>query len=123
MQTSIYGKTFCGKRNGEPFETVTRPDPDTKECPEGTAPCSPNTSAEHTVCYPPDDHDKVCPITEIFIASSDVGDTYKNDSDYTVVDYHTNDTEYRYVVYSRIKADSLPITSTRIERKPCMNPR
>ena len=121
-QTSIYGKTFCGRRNGEPFETVIRPDLDTRECPTGTTPCSLKTSPDNTVCYPPESHGELCPITEVFVASTDEGDGYKNNPDYTVVDYHEDEPDYRYVVYSKTMADSLPITTTAIDREPCLNP-
>jgi hypothetical protein len=59
------GKMICGKRGGQPFVTVTRPNPVTLLCPVGYLPCSPKTSPDNTICYdstigPAD----VCPITK-----------------------------------------------------------
>ena len=44
---------------------VTRPDPTTLNCPDGTVACSTSTSPDNTICYPPDELD-LCPITDLF---------------------------------------------------------
>ena len=54
IQTQFLGKYFCGVPGGQAFHAVTRVDPDTEKCPEGTTPCSPATSPVNTVCYPED---------------------------------------------------------------------
>ena len=54
FQNSFYAKKICGIKGGLPFSNVTRPDPTTKECPEGTQPCSSKTKTDNTICYPPD---------------------------------------------------------------------
>lgn len=50
---SVKGTVICGKRGGQEFYKVTRPDPTTLKCPNGTVPCSKLTSPDNTVCYPP----------------------------------------------------------------------
>ena len=56
---------MCGSKSGEPFLNVTRPDPTTLNCPAGTVACSTKTSADNTICYPPDELEK-CPITDMY---------------------------------------------------------
>jgi len=57
---------MCGKTGGKPFLNVTRPDPTSLNCPEGTVACSTNTTADNTICYPPKDLD-LCPITDLYM--------------------------------------------------------
>ena len=45
-----------------------------------------------------------------------------NEQDTTVLDYFLDDENNTYLVYGK-NADSLPITSTRIDKKPCLDPR
>lgn len=51
IMRSFEGKLICGKRGGLPFLNVTRPDPESEICPNGTSPCSNHTSIENTICY------------------------------------------------------------------------
>ena len=64
-QTKFKGAYFCGMRGGLAFKDVTRVDAISKKCPKGTDPCSSKTSHANTVCYPKDQHNTNCPITEI----------------------------------------------------------
>lgn len=123
MQTSIHGTSICGTRGGDPFITVMRPDLETGECPQGTTPCSEATSADNTVCYPPASHETLCPITDIFIADGEYGESLKNNTSYTVIDYHDDEfSNKRFMVYSKNLTDNLPIMRTAIDKHPCMNP-
>ena len=122
MQTSIHGLSICGTRGGDPFITVMRPNKSTEECPQGTTPCSEVTSADNTVCYPPEKQEALCPITSIFIANSDYGESLKNNTSYTVVDYRKDEFSKRFIVYSKNLTDNLPIMRTAIDKHPCMNP-
>ena len=63
-QTDFGGKSVCGVRGGLSFSEVLRPNLQ-NECPSGTSACSQTTNSENTVCYPPEQHDDACPITEI----------------------------------------------------------
>ena len=67
----FYGNYFCGLTGGKPYAIVERVDPETGECPEGLEPCSNKTSAENTVCYPPEEHATSCPITDLKIIEVD----------------------------------------------------
>jgi len=81
------------------------------ECPTGTSACSDKTSPENTVCYANADD---CPITSIeFTASPPSG------SGYAIL---STGVEAISLVYSKTQADSLPITKTRVEDKPCADP-
>jgi len=86
-QSIIHGKKICGTQAGKAFVDVTRPDAGTFMCPAGTAPCSPRTSPENTVCYPDGQINPDCPITEVFMANSEVYETIKSDSAYRVLDF------------------------------------
>ena len=116
---AIDGLVVCGTRGGYTFEQVQRPSPE-HGCPEGTLPCSAN-SPENTVCYPEEELEN-CPITEIAIVDRTYGDSLKNNTAYTVVDYKTWDESKRYLVYSKAVKDSLPITTTVLDRQPCLDP-
>ena len=69
-QTNFDGKSICGKRGGKSFLEVTRPDPETQECPSGTQACSDSTDAANTVCYPPSELAASCPITDISLLTT-----------------------------------------------------
>ena len=64
------GVRVCGYRDGDAFNAVTRPTASTGKCPEDTLPCNPHASPENTVCYPPGEHESLCPITGIDIVGS-----------------------------------------------------
>ena len=113
-QTGIHGKAICGKRAGVPFESVIRPEHNTEECPEGTTPCSLGTSIINTVCYPPSEHEEVCPITQILVVDGDRGEELKSDTNYKVIPYRQEEFSKKFLVYSKTVADNLPITTTAI---------
>lgn len=78
-----------------------RVDPKTFFCPQGTDPCSLDTQPVNTICYK-GDKDTKCPITDLSFV-------YANDpADFSAI------AQYNF--------DSLPITSTRVEHKPCILP-
>ena len=116
------------KRGGDPFETVRRVDSETKKCPEGTEPCSEDTSPENTVCYPKDQHSEACPITEILFVDS-IQEVYKYqslDTSVTVKPFLYEDSKgsksNMYLVYSK-KKDNMPIIATTVEENnPCADP-
>ena len=118
----IDGIVICGKTGGQSFEQVRRPDFDTESCPEGTKACSTVTSLANTVCYPEDQHEANCPITEMVILDEGTGDSLKINSAYTVLEYRPYDSSKKYLAYSKTVKDNLPITSTRLERQPCLDP-
>ena len=62
IQNNTLGKYICGYLDGKSFLNVTRPNPTTLTCPEGTSPCSIHTSANTTICYPAEEHSTKCPI-------------------------------------------------------------
>ena len=112
------GKVICGKRAGDSFVNLVRPDNDDGICPEGTSPCSASTSTFNTVCYPEELHVEQCPITEILVVDQATGDQLKSNQSYTVLDYNLNDTQSMYLAYSKNK-DNLPITTTFVGTRPC----
>ena len=96
-------------RGGLPFQYVTRPN-SAGECPEGTTACSSNTSADNTVCYPPNDHHSKCPITEIKIIDTSDDHLYSNE---IWIKQYLVENE-KIFMYNKV-ADSRPIVSTRVE--------
>jgi hypothetical protein len=69
---SFNSMMICGKRAGQPFVNATRPDSETRLCPNNTLACSNFTAPDNTVCYPSDQkRDEVCPITGFEFSSSD----------------------------------------------------
>ena len=73
-----------------------------------------NASRENVVCYPSAQHAEKCPITYMNIMSDN---EVKKRSDLSFVKLQSD----LNIVYSK-KTDSLPITSMRIEDKPCADP-
>jgi len=111
MQTEFHGKYFCGVKGGESFENVIRPSVE-GACPAGTSACSDKTSPENTVCYA---NLEDCPITSIEFTDSPPS----SDSGYTILN---TGVEAISLVYSKTQEDSLPISKTRVENKPCADP-
>ena len=94
---------ICGKRGGNSFEDVNRPNLG-GSCPEGMSPCIADGDPENMVCYHEDDHQTACPITDVvFVATSDP--SLSKYADYSSTEF---DTEYT-ILWSK-KVDSLPIT-------------
>jgi hypothetical protein len=117
--TEFAGNHFCGTTGGKPFLTAERVDPSTKKCKSGYVACSDETSAENTICVRSGEQDQ-CPITFMtFTEDEDDIKYYKNDTENYVVQKVEDDT---YFVYSKTRGDSLPITSTSVEYKPCLDP-
>ena len=82
-----------------------------------------NTSIQNTICYPEDQHIEKCPITEIFIADQNTGNLLKESGGTSVVlDYRVDDPTRRYLVYSKYSKDNLPLTTTALDTRPCINP-
>ena len=46
----------------------------------------------------------------------------KGDDTYTVIDFQDWNTAQRYLVYSTNSTDNLPLTTTMIDREPCLKP-
>ena len=129
IQDEFFDMRFCGTRGSQTFATTTRPKPNGKQsssgdaqydCPKDYTPCSPSTSKGNTVCIKKTaDKTKDCPFTLMkFVTVSDAR-TYSNSTDYKV--YEVND-DYSFVV-SKTKGDNLPLTSFKVERQPCLDPK
>ena len=114
-QSQFSSVRVCGKFGGQPFLNVTRPDTSGK-CPDSTSPCLTTTSAEETVCYPAEDHDAKCPITDIRLVESSAESTYTA-LGYTAMAYNTTAS----LVYSKTVAQ-MPPTTRKVEYKPCKRP-
>jgi len=114
---------FCGDKGGKPFSAVTRVDPTTRECPSETAPCSNSTSPENTVCYPLDQFERSCPVTQILFVKEDQIATYQSDTATYRIQEVEFGTEKEYFVTSKNSTDNLPITTTSVEGgNPCIHP-
>lgn len=112
------GKRVCGVRAGLPFKDVLRVNQD-GHCPDGTSPCSLSKSIENQLCYRPEEHDTVCPITSMKIVTQTGIDSLRAQG-YKVVDYSVLDGHPTFLAFSKHE-DSLPLTSIRIEHKPCFD--
>ena len=74
------------------------------------------------MCYPPEEHEESCPITQILFVKYDTIDKYRNNPAYTIQSFYEDD-EWTYLVYSKTVVNSLPITTTSVqENRPCMDP-
>ena len=111
------GHRICGKRGGDAFKDVTRPD-SSGQCPEDMQPCSSKTSVENTVCYPENDLDFSCPITDIDIVGSNEATQKQGHS---ASAYEAEPFGEVFVIWSK-DVDSLPITGIRIGGQPCSQP-
>ena len=77
------------------------------------------TDLENTICYPEESlRDTVCPITDIKI----IENSAVSDSEYTSKNYQTAGSfnATTTVIYSR-DTNNLPITTTKVEQRPCMD--
>ena len=105
-----FGATrICGRNDGTPFLNATRPSLN-NTCPKGFAACSPNTDAEHTICYnKTQDRERVCPINDIkFVATASV-------TNYTAAGYTARTFNSSASLVFTKNSDKLPITETRVE--------
>ena len=85
IEGQFFNKRVCGQRGGLPFVDTIRPNRN-NTCPEGTSPCSTNTTTQHTVCYPPGQFNQSCPITDFNIVDDSQVNVYRN-LGYTLVKY------------------------------------
>jgi len=104
-------------------------------CPGGTTSCIPDrlvvkssngtnttteqmqgTSAEDTICYPPDEHEEKCPITDIVIISNSAISDYEQ-REYTVIVFNETDS----IAFTKM-SPQLPITTFSAGYTPCMDP-
>ena len=109
------GKMICGKKGGDPFITVTRPNPLTSQCPAGYVACSTKTTPNNTICYNSAlDPTDVCPITQ-FEFISELGDCSDPSAEW--IDFEGGVT----LCFSK-QVNSLPVTKIRVENLPCADP-
>ena len=112
---------FCGTRGGKSFKNVQRPEPSTGSeyvCPTNFSPCSADTSFENTICVSNTKLTTDCPIiTALFVKTSDYSTSTYPTADYNV--YEVDD-DYKFIT-STTKGDNLPLTSFKLETKPCLD--
>jgi hypothetical protein len=90
----------------------------TLKCPESTQPCSNNTLPDDTYCYSPEDLKTKCPINEIEFFENGKANNITNS---TSISYAaTNGTSYNLVFGKH--GSTKPITTTKLEVKPCQIP-
>ena len=87
------------------------------KCPQGTQACSMNANAENTVCYPQSEHATSCPITYINILGQNDAAAAQKRGEVEAPIKLSNDLA---LVYSK-KTNSLPITTIRVENRPCVS--
>ena len=56
------------------------------------------------------------------MADQETRDSLITNDSYAVIDLYQNDSQAVYLVYSKTNKDSLPITTTFIGSKPCIDP-
>lgn len=125
-QDEFWDMRFCGKRSGLPFSKVVRPTASSSKastavtCPSGYVACSTETSIDNTVCITAAKKDADCPFTMAKFVSQSDRSTYDNDiNNYKV---YAVDEDY-VMVTSKTKGDNLPLTTFKIEDKPCLDDR
>lgn len=120
VQSNGLGTRICGRPGGQPFLHAVRPDLETTECPEGTAPCSRYTSPENTLCYPESELEGSCPITYVSFFEGTPDD---QPAEYTTFALgKRGKTPSLSLAYTRTLANNLPLTSFLIESTPCLLP-
>lgn len=96
---------------------MTRVDPETGACPDGTTACTPITeeNKENAVCYPEAELETSCPITEILVVDA-AGKDALDTEEYTVL---TITEDEMYLAYSKT-ATSMPLSLTYVGAEaPC----
>ena len=87
------------------------------ECPKDTVKCSSATSNSNTICVATAKKATDCPITFAkFIKTSDKT-KYADTAKYKV---HEVDSTHKFVT-SKVVGDNLPLTSFKVEKKPCLD--
>ena len=75
------------------------------------------------MCYPEDEHESSCPITEILFRSADNIAEYQADPAMYTIKPFSWAGEDLYLVYSKTSTDNLPIVTTSAESgRPCAHP-
>ena len=120
IQAQFKGVRVCGTRGGLPFVDAERVELNGK-CPHGTAACSMDTTAENTVCYPAEEHSTKCPITSINVMGENEAKAY--DSPQAAGKFHTLRLDGDHTLVYGTSANSLPITSVKVENQPCADPK
>ena len=124
-QDEFYDMRFCGTRGGQSFLKAQRPEPmddnsGTYECPTNFVACSADTSPDNTICVSTAKKDTDCPLTTAkFVKAADYSTATYPDADYEA--FEVND-DYKFVV-SKTKGDNLPLSSFKVEYKPCLDHR
>jgi len=107
--TKTEGIYICGLRSAHSYIEAKKPD-SYGMCPTGTTPCSTITTGSNTICYPPDEHVERCPIIDIGFSKGE-----EKYADYTKLDF----VDGVQLVYTKLLANSRPITTTSVEYRPC----
>ena len=121
-QDEFFDMRFCGKRGGQSFMNAIRPLPTGKtgtaayECPKDTVKCSPKTSNSNTICIATNKKAD-CPITFAKFIKTSEKSKYSDTAKYKV---HKVDSEHEFVT-SKVEGDNLPLTSFKVEKKPCLD--
>ena len=99
-----------------PFVDLYRAEDDQGTCPRGTSPCIKNQkTVENIICYPEDQHEDYCPVTDIRVVQSSEVQNYISKG-YTARDLD----EQTAIVFSK-QEDNMPPTTIRTEWDPCIN--
>ena len=103
--------TFTGKMTSKGKEKY--------ECPKNFAPSSTATSKGNTVCIQSTkDKKKECPVTLMKFISKLEKVTYAADPDYHLAEV---DDDHSFI-WSKTVGDNLPLSSFKVEGKPCLDP-
>ena len=127
QQDEFFDMRFCGTTGGKSFLTAQRPEPtgsadanNEYACPSNFVACSDDTSFENTICVATNKKSTDCPITTVkFVKTADYSTTTYPTADFKV---HEVDDDYKFVT-STTKGDNLPMTSFKVESKPCLDHR
>ena len=87
------------------------------ECPKDTVKCSPATSNSNTICVASSKKSTECPITFAKFIKASEKSKYHDTAKYKV---HKVDSEHSFVT-SKVVGDNLPLTSFKVEKKPCLD--
>ena len=124
QQDEFFDMRFCGTRGGSAFINVQRPElvKETEKyaCPSGSVACSTETKDESTICVKTAKKATDCPLTTMkFVEKSKATTTSYPAASYKI---QKVDDEYSFVT-SAVKGDNLPLTSFKLENKPCLDDR
>jgi len=115
VQEEFEDMRICGEQGGLPFTKAVRPNK-LGVCPKNHSPCSKATSVQNTICYSNTEGQGKCPINDIVFAKQ--GSTQftqlNSNLSYVKVQFDSD-----YSIFYTKDANQLPITSTKVEYKPC----